>query len=984
MQRNGQLGWRQRVTVLSLWVISTAGGGLATAETGDDPGGMSRIFHVGCAQFHSGGSAAWNSEHDDATLADGYSYSVDGKSYLGHAPTWHCWFFDRRGSVTIRCPQGVQGSLHLHCVDLGNGGRKQSINVCGKYTDQLDDFPEPEGQWCEYEITSDDTRDGTIRIELCNLGGANAVVSRIEFLPAGVPDALAAEPAPDLSTPEGTVQWDWHRQERIKRRRLDSRAAVADVLERGDALAEDLAVATDDSVARRLRSQLQGFRRRHDNLVIAEESGGSVSVEWEELYFQARWSVRNAMLASPLLNFERLLFVKRHTPSMAHQCSHHLGTAQQPGADLCVLHGLRPDGDVRSILGEQLPPGGIGRPDLSFDATRVVFPYATPRPDPTPYQGGLPNADNGSCRPYQIYEMGVDGSRLVPLTDGPHENTEPCYLPDGRICFTSSRGGRLVQCGDWALVFSLFAMRRDGSHVRPLTEAKEGEWFPSVLDDGRIIYMRWEYVVKPFNTIQYLWTVNPDGRGARLAYGDHYAFSPGPLTFIEARQIPGTSQVITTGAAHHNCGAGPICIVDLHKNRGDKDGLLRVTPEVGYPETSEMAGTSCKNGWYNSPYPLSEKLFLVCYSFEPQHNSRDGYGIYLMDVHGNKELVYRDRERSCYSPIPLRARARPPVLGGGDTDPRWTAEPATKDTLAFERENSLPLGSGIPATEQRSNRLQRSHHGTLFVADVYRGLEGVQRGTVKYLRVLQSVPKSAHSVPQRLDIGIGSGWDPRIVLGTVPVEEDGSAWFRVPAYTPVFFQVLDEAFMDVRRMRSYMTVQPGETVGCVGCHESYTSAPPAAPLAALKRPARQIDPPPWGAIPMNFSDVVQPVLDQHCVQCHDGSSGEGKSFDLTGQHLVAATGADNHYPPAASDPYRVTASFVNLLPHVDFIRLSGYGGGNLPLVPFAVGSHRSQLIQVLDAGHYDVRLDADSRRALVAWIDCNAPFLGGWEDYAAE
>jgi hypothetical protein len=152
-------------------------------------------------------------------------------------------------------------------------------------------------------------------------------------------------------------------------------------------------------------------------------------------------------------------------------------------------------------------------------------------------------------------------------------------------------------------------------------------------------------------------------------------------------------------------------------------------------------------------------------------------------------------------------------------------------------------------------------------------------------------------------------------------------------------------------------------------------------LIALKRPPRKITPPPWGAIPMSFPEVVQPVLDRYCIRCHDGSAGHEKSFDLTAAHLVPAQGADNHYPPAPSDPYRVTASFVNTLPYVDFIKLSGYGGGNLPLAPCAVGSHRSKLVEIVDAGHYDVKLDADSRRALVAWIDCNAPFLGGWDEY---
>jgi hypothetical protein len=271
----------------------------------------------------------------------------------------------------------------------------------------------------------------------------------------------------------------------------------------------------------------------------------------------------------------------------------------------------------------------------------------------------------------------------------------------------------------------------------------------------------------------------------------------------------------------------------------------------------------------------------------------------------------------------------------------------------------------------------------MLMLDVYQGLEGVKRGTIKYLRVLESIPKTEHSIPQRLDVGIGSGWDPRKVLGTVRVEDDGSARFAVPAGTPVFFEALDADYMDVRRMRSFTSLQPGEQVACVGCHESYGSAPPNRAVAALEKPPQTITPPPWGEIPMDFSKVVQPVLDRHCVACHDGSDGTRKSFDLSGRQLVEAVGADNQSPgpPWPNTPHRVTASFVHLLDYVDFTRLGGYEGGNLPLPPYAVGSHRSRLIKVLDAGHYDVRLTPADRRALVAWIDCNAPYLGGWDDY---
>ena len=695
-------------------------------------------------------------------------------------------------------------------------------------------------------------------------------------------------------------------------------------------------------------AELAEHRRRFDALHEREDAGALVSGEWERLYRDARYAVREAVFANPLLGFEELLFVKRYTPPIGHQCSFHVGSAQQVGGDLCILRGLRPDGEVRSVLGDRLPAGAVGRPDLSYDARRVAFPYAAPRPEPTAYPYGKPGLVGGACLDYQVYEIGVDGSGLRRLTSGPSENTEPCYLPSGRICFTSSRCEKLVQCGDWAIVFSIFSMAADGSDVQPITLAKEGEWFPSILEDGRILYMRWEYVMKPFNTIQYLWTVHPDGSRAALAYGDHFSFSPGPLTFIEARQIPGTSRVIATGAAHHNSGAGPIVIVDLGSGRATPGSLVRVTPAVLYPETSEMGGRGpSSGGWYNSPYPLSEKHFLACYSFEPYDGSPAGYGIYLVDVHGNQELIYRDRERSSYGPIPLRARARPRVL------------------------------AEAPRTSEGGDT------GTMVMLNVYEGLEGVERGRIEYLRVLETIVKREHSIPQRLDVGIGSGWEPRRILGTVPVEEDGSAIFEVPADTALFFEALDEDFQDVRRMRSFTSVRSGEIVSCIGCHEDYHAAPGNRRPSAISRAPSRITPPPWGAIPMSFPEVVQPVLDRRCISCHDGTEGEGRSFDLTSRHLVLAEGADNQSPgpPWPNTPHLVSRSFVNLLPYVDFTRLSGYGGGNLPLAPYAVGSHRSPLVELLDAGHHGVQLEPDERRAIVAWIDCNAPYLGGWDEY---
>lgn len=693
-----------------------------------------------------------------------------------------------------------------------------------------------------------------------------------------------------------------------------------------------------------------------------QANGPALVPELRPLYREARWAIRELAFANPLLDFEELVFVLRYWPSLGHQCAHRVGETQKPGASLCVLRGLRPDGEVRDLLGTQLPPGGVGRFDLSFDARRIVFPYAAPRTAAGPYRLGFdlvparfecdagaedarsPRGSSGNtggpCQMYDIYEIGADGAGLRQVVDCPYaEDTEPCYLPDGRICFTSSRDGRLVQCGDWALVNALYTVNPDGTDARRITEPKEGEFYPAVLDDGRIIYTRWDYVMKPFNMIQQLWTVRPDGRGAELAYGDHYTFSPGPIAFFEARQVPGESWVACNGAAHHNTGGGPVMLVDLNRNRGGPEGMRNLSPEVGYPER----GPAGMGGWFSSPFPLARDYFLVCYSMESRDNAAHGYGLYLLDSFGNLELIYRDPARSCYSPMPLRPRPAPRRL------PDAVAE----------------VPDPAPAT--------------VFVADVYAGLEGVSRGTVKYLRVLESHSKDEYCRLMYLDLGLKSGTDPRSVVGEVPVAADGSVAVRLPPRRHYFFELLDADHLEIRRMKNYLTLQPGEHRGCVGCHAqtaplAASQVPPAWPQAASE-PA----PPPWGREPIDFRRVVQPVLDRQCVSCHDGAGGPDHAFDLRGRAWGSNEGAFS-YGNRPNLQFRFSDAYRALMPHVRIDPVGDYDGSVTPMPPLACGSAVSPLMKLLKAGHYGVHLAADDWLALACWIDCNAPFYGGWDE----
>jgi len=759
------------------------------------------------------------------------------------------------------------------------------------------------------------------------------------------------------------IEEDWIRQEKVSwNRDFSSPEALNALLKRAELMISDMEVLDVEPVwLIRARDVLKRTKTAQSKGIESKESA-----YW---YIQLRWVLRDLAFNNPLIDFDELLFVKRTTPLMQHQCSHRVGEAQQPGANLSILKGLKPDGKVRDLLSGDYSEGGIGRPDLSFDAKRIVFPFARKRPeDKGSNFEQLTWGGTGLCEMYDIYEVDIDGGEVRQVTtDMTSEDTEPCYIPGGRIAFTSSRNKRMVQCGDWALVNGVYSINPDGTDVYKITEPQDGEFYPSLLEDGRIMYTRWDYVMKPYNTQQQLWAVNPDGRRAELVYGDWYAFSDGPISMFEARQIPGTSKVISTGAAHHNNCAGPIMIADMNQNRGGPEGMQRVTPEVHYPEIlpnrRRDGKWKSKTGWYSSPYPLGEKHYLVSYTFGP--HTTESYSIYLMDIHGNKELIYQTNSTiSCYSPIPVRTRKEPPVIPN--------------------------LVKGVDPDKP----------ATIIVNDIYQGLlqEGVKRGEVKYLRIIEVLPKMEHTIPRRMDVGVNSGWDTRRVVGTVPVEEDGSVHFTLPPHKLFLYQALDKDYLAIKIMRNYINVKQGETVSCIGCHEPYGMSPPnmsKPPMAVMRAPSK-ITPPPFEDRGMSFKHIVQPVLDKHCISCHDGSKGDKKSFNLKGGKMVLAP---RGYDKDGGPQHAVTSSFLNLLKYVEYIKVGGYGEHDpavlVPSKANSTGSRVSKLMKILKKGHPStakdsagtsnkVNLSVAEWRALAAWIDCNAPYYGDFSEITTE
>lgn len=695
------------------------------------------------------------------------------------------------------------------------------------------------------------------------------------------------------------------------------------------------------------------------------------SASYREEWVALRKALRDLLFASPEIDFDELLFVKRHWPQGNHQCGHRVGENQTAGADLVILKGLSPDGETRGLLPPELAAKcGIGRPDLSFDAQKIVFPLAWPRNPPTryPWGGGHAYYDpknptdmtyyhGGETIPYDIFVINTDGTDLKKLTDLPDiEDSEPCWLSDGRIAFTSCRGGRVVQCGDWSPVFGLHVMNADGTDQRPISQPQDTEFYPALLEDGRILFTRWDYVMKPYNTMQEIWAVNPDGTRSMKIYGDWYKFSRGPIAMQEARQIPGTRKLVAVGCAHHNSGVGPLLTVNMSLNRLGPEGMKLLTPEISYPEMwgmkderadknfNDLEQAPKQPGWFTSPWPLSEKLFLCVYS-PSADNLKDTYGIYLLTAFGLKELIYRFDDTSCYCPIPLKSRPAPPVIADMERFP-----------------------AGTP--------------GTLVLQDVYRGLEGIPRGTVKWLRVCETYPKCRHTNPHRVGLGLDSGWDMRGVLGYVPVAEDGSASFEAPSDRMIFLEALDENFLEVQRMRNYLTLRPGETQGCVGCHESPLDVSPVTRTTQGPRVPEKLQSPPYGAGPMNFERVIQPILNEKCVSCHDGTR-EGLS-DLRGGTRVKAPLKDAEISwrdPDEGPQHLISTSFLALVPeHVSYYRVAAAYGFKTFQPPRTVGSYVSPLMKRLKEKPCGEKLTLDEWRAFGAWIDLNAPYYGSYDD----
>ncbi len=699
---------------------------------------------------------------------------------------------------------------------------------------------------------------------------------------------------------------------------------------------------------------------------------------------------------NPLVDFDRLLFVKRNAYDANHYYTEHINSHWEPGGNLCLL-----DLKTRAVtaLVPELTGGVFGRFDLSFDASRVCFGWKCA------HQEG-----------YRLYEIRLDpatGSRVGKLEQltfpqeneawlvkmyraRPHyhhgtDDMHPCYLPDGDICFISTRCRYGILCDgpDDFTTTVLYRRDRETGALTRLTNSSVSEEAPVMLPDGRIMYTRWEYVDKGAVSVKCLWSMRQDGSASAEVYANDISLPP---TFTYGRPIPGTAnRYVCCGVPHYPQNAvGTVIRLDMTKAIRTREPMTCITPrtdirgEGGFAFRDDpAAGRWRRDGkgrgrLFKDPYPLSDKLFLVSHKpAGPSWKDEAAWDLYFLGEGGRVFPLYRDPDISCFLPYPFRKRTKPPVL----TSPR-------------EKK---------PAAENRA---------VCVVTDIYHGMEDVARGTIKYIRILEQVPRPWEARrrwggdtydQQHACISKDTHLGLKVQHGVVPVEKDGSAHFYVPAMKNIFFQALDENYLAVQTERTYVNYMPGEQRSCIGCHETpddvTKSAKTRTPgrLLALQRAPSAAGPQvgeKTGGRPLHYPADVQPVLDKHCVTCHSGDNPKGK-LDLSG---IKTTLFNVSYEKLVRERRRGNGR--RRYPLMVTIGENHPKTGNVHYLPArSLGSHSSILVAMLAPGKVTLK---DPEQAKIAaklakkhakvnrqmtpaellkitnWVDTNAQYYGSY------
>jgi len=722
---------------------------------------------------------------------------------------------------------------------------------------------------------------------------------------------------------------------------------------------------------------LQAERR---TLVRLEKRGREVDVgshdTRRQLFDEVVLLRRAIALKNPLLDFDDILFLTHHKQGRGdrHMVDQYEGHNARPGGGVYILKeafGAEPvvvDVMKNAIVGngrlrgQALTNGSFISLELDYDAQTIYFAWTQAKdvPADASWEGQFWTAAEAEAAKkrhyywseetcYHVFKARLDGTGLVQLTDGPWNDFDPCVLPNGRVAFISERRGGFLRCGARPNpTYTLYGMMPDGSDILCLSAHETHEWHPSVTPEGMIVYTRWDYVDRDSDIAHHPWICYPDGTDPRSYHGNYPAFREHrPWMELSIRAVPDSHKFVATAAPHHGENYGSLVLIDQRRDDDGASGQLqRITPEVHFPESELIPGVpgpphkggNRRGQVYGQAWPLNEDFYLCVYDPQETH-----YGLYLLDSFGNKIHLYTDPEVPCLDPIPLKARRRPPIIPSRTTQ-------ALADRMAQADDETA----------------------TIAIMNIYDADFEWPAGTrIAALRAVQLFPKTTRKADEP-SMGVGNQSLGRGVLGTVPVEADGSVHFEAPPDIPIYFQALDEKGRAVQTMRSLTYVHRGERMTCLGCHEPKGRAPSstsgkAVPLA-LQKPARKLQRDVEGSWPLTFSRLVGPVIEKHCAACHQSE-----------ENAPTLTNGPGKY--GWSQAYHTLAPFT-------WAKHGGNGWLSRNETSYSVvgqvGARASKLLPLLEQGHYDVDLSDEELYRITLWLDLNSNFYGVYHDLRAQ
>jgi hypothetical protein len=513
---------------------------------------------------------------------------------------------------------------------------------------------------------------------------------------------------------------------------------------------------------------------------------------------------------------------------------------------------------------------------------------------------------------FHLFEISPDGTGLRQLTDGDCDDIEPVCLPDGGMMFCSSRCNRWVNC--WLTqVAILYRCDADGRNVRPISSNAEQDNTPWVTSDGRVMYTRWEYVDRSQVDYHHLWTCNPDGADQMVFFGN---LNPSTV-MIDAKPIPGSTKVVSIFSPGHG--------------RTEHEGQVEIVDHGCGPDDRAYAKTITADPFYRDPFPIDSGRMLIAKGTELQ----------LMDMAGEAGTA-----------VTLYALPEEAAKAG-----MWLHEPR----LLAPRPREPVVTSHVDLTKTT---------GRLLCVNVNdgRNMTGVKPGDIKKLLVLETLPKPINYTGGMEPLTYGGSFTLERVVGTVPVEPDGSAYMELPALRSFFFVALDDEDRSVKRMQSFLTVQPGEMTGCVGCHEQRTRTFPQGvrPMAARRAPSTIT---PIAGVPdvFDFPRDIQPILDRHCVQCHDYERATGADGKAHGPRAGSVILSGDRGP-------MYSHSYFTLTWRGQFSDGRNQAVSNRP--PRSIGAVASPIMAKVSGGHHGVVCSPQEIDTVRYWIESGAPYPG--------